>query len=54
VDPIGKFCVYISLNLTKGRMNALLAQQDAATVTFSPFLAPGKLVKNVTPSVGQF
>jgi hypothetical protein len=42
------------MNLIKGRMNALLAQQHATTVTFSPFLAPGKLVINVTPSVGQF
>jgi hypothetical protein len=54
VGPFGKFCMYITLNITKGRMNVLLALQRATTVTFSPSLALGKLVRTVTPSVEQF
>jgi hypothetical protein len=54
VDPIGKVRLYISLDVTKGPMNAFLALQHATTVTFSLFLAPGKLVTSGTVFRGAF
>lgn len=54
VDPIGNLYLYISLNITKGRMNALLSLQHATTITFFTPFSTGKLITTVTPSVGQF